>query len=101
MRISGDPKSPHYSSRSHLATIFLDGAQLKHCVTADDEAGTAECYRVDEHGFIFHDGEFAELEVLRGEVDIVLVDMDFDAWMRRRTERAHAEFIRRTSALPA
>lgn len=28
-------------------------------------------------------------------------EIGFDAWMRERTERAHAEFIRRTSALPA
>lgn len=27
--------------------------------------------------------------------------VDFDAWMRDRTESAHAEFMRRTSALPA
>ncbi|SDF81104.1 MULTISPECIES: hypothetical protein [unclassified Duganella] len=27
--------------------------------------------------------------------------VDFDAWMRQRTERAHAEFMTRTSRLPA
>ncbi|TFW15951.1 hypothetical protein [Duganella callida] len=101
MRISADPKSPHYSTCSRQATVFLNGEQLKHCVTADDEAGTAECYRLDANGEIFRDGEFAELQVLRGQVEIVLEDMDFDAWLRRRTERAHADFMARTSRLPA
>lgn len=27
--------------------------------------------------------------------------VDFDAWMRERTERAHADFMTRTSRLPA
>lgn len=93
MRISADPKSPHYSSRLIAATVFLDGVPLKHCVTADDEAGMAECYYVDERGHILFDGEFAEMQVLRGQVDIVYPGMDFDAWMRRRAERAHAQYM--------
>lgn len=101
MRISADPKSPHYSSRCRHASVFLNGVPLKQCVTADEEAGTVECLPVDQRGDITHDGEFAELQVLRGQVHIVLVGMDFDTWMRRRTERNHDAFMARTSQLPA
>ena len=99
MRISADPKSPYWSSAAHGASVFLNGVPVTMCVTADDEAGTAECYATDESGNLRYDGECAELVTLRGHVEITIPGMDFDAWMRRRTERAHAEFMTRTAAL--
>ncbi len=49
----------------------------------------------------------AQLEAMLGEYELVRREevaphsaeaMGFDAWMRERTERAHAEFMARTSA---
>lgn len=93
MRISADPKSPFFSSAALGATVYLNGEPLRMCVTADDTAGTAERYAADENGHIRYDGENCELVTLRGRVSIVIPGMCFGAWMRQRTDRAHAAFM--------
>lgn len=99
MRISVDPKSPHFSSRAFEANVYLDGRQLYHCVTADDEAGIVECYRLDDQGRFVPEGEFLAMTTLYGRVTIILKDFDFDAWMRRRRDAAHADLMSRNCGI--
>lgn len=89
MRISADPKHPAFSPIAYSSDVYLDGALLKLCVVADDVAGTVECYRTDEGGNIAYQGEACELVTRSGRVSIAYPGMDFDAWMRRRTDAAH------------
>jgi hypothetical protein len=55
-----------------MAKVWLDGAQLFNCVTADDEAGEAVCLVVDAEGCPVIDWEAHEYVavVVRGEVRI-------------------------------
>jgi hypothetical protein len=47
MRISTDHLDPGYSVFAHRCAVRLDGAPLKHCVTADEERGEAVVYVID------------------------------------------------------
>lgn len=100
MRIAADPKSPYWAPISVHATVFVDGVAQKYCTLADDEQGFVERYALDGMGNLFYCGENAVMDNVRGQVDIIYPGMDFDAWMRDRTDRAHAEFMARTSRLP-
>jgi hypothetical protein len=72
MRISADPNHPDYNPLSARAEVFLDGSRLSHCVTADSDAGTAECHRIDKNGHVMHrDGEIL-METKRGNICIVV-----------------------------
>lgn len=100
MRISGNPEHPDYNPVAIHAKVYLDGAPLNHCVTADEDAGTAECYMLHENGNIVTVCGELQYETLRGIVRVDLADntlpaefIGFDAWMRARTERAHAEYM--------
>jgi hypothetical protein len=99
MRVSADPKSPYYSSPAQHATVYLNGVELNYCIAADDVAGIVVCYAQDAAGYILHDGDNAKLVTRHGSVSIFIEGMDFDAWMRERTERAHAEFMARTRGM--
>ena len=99
MRISADPKSPWFSSRAFEANVYLDGKPLHHCITADEEAGAVECYKLDDDGRLVHDGEFAATTTLHGRVAIIMKNFDFDAWMRRRRDAAHADLMSRNCGI--
>lgn len=99
MRISVDPQSPNWSPLSMHATVFVDGIKQTHCTLADDEQGYVERYSLGALGSPYFCGGMAVQESVRGQVDIIYPGMDFDAWMRDRTERAHADFMTRTAAL--
>lgn len=93
MRISADPKHPAFSPIAYSIDVYLDGVPLKLCVTADDVAGTVECYQVDESGNGIPDGEAWKLVTLRGRVSIACPGMNFDAWMRQRKDAAHRSMM--------
>jgi hypothetical protein len=77
MRISADPKDPDYDWRSHTASVTLNGKPLSGCVTADEEAGTAEVLLLDPNGRVGHDETGAAVhEVLFGEVRIIMPEIE-------------------------
>ena len=101
MRISADSKHRDYSPASLHAKVYLDGVELRNCVTADEELGTAECFRMDSTGrLVANSCGDAEMETLRGQVrfdlsscTLPLEFIGFDAWMRARTDAAHNEYM--------
>ncbi|MES2262119.1 MAG: hypothetical protein V4724_26660 [Pseudomonadota bacterium] len=99
MRISADSKSPWFSSLALCATVYLDGEELRHCVTADEDCGEVECFQLDKHGNLIHDGENVQLITKRGWVSVIYPGMDFDAWMRARAERVDMEYRYRLNQL--
>lgn len=62
--------------RGKVVRVYLDGAEIKHCITADDEKGEVTAYRLLADGTIAIDGsgEFAVVDVLRGRVEIKIMD---------------------------
>ena len=71
MRISVDPADPGYVQGSSIYQVYLDGRQLKDCVTADEERGNLICYK-HENGkpVINKAGDEFVLETLQGKVEI-------------------------------
>jgi len=67
---------------------YLDGVGIAQLVRVFGEYELVRRPAAD-----LYDGIFADAE---GKL---ATDIGFDAWMRRRTERAHAEFMTRTAAL--
>lgn len=54
--------------------VYLNGDRLRHCIAADSDRGTAECYRMDQRGdFMHRDGDLL-METRRGNVCIVVPD---------------------------
>ena len=48
MRASVIRADPGYRIDAFLYKVFLDGVELQHCLTADEEKGEAICYVVDK-----------------------------------------------------
>lgn len=61
-------------SASAIKEVRLDGVRLKHCVSADEEAGSVRFYKQDADGqFIPNgNGDEIEMETLHGVVEIIL-----------------------------
>lgn len=97
MRLSADPKHPDYCAAALPASVFLDGCFVQGCLSADEEAGTVVCVVTDARGWVPVNGNAVQEVTLHGAVDIVPHGEHFDSWMSRRTERAHREFMERTS----
>lgn len=72
MRLSVVKGDPGYSARAHRVKVYLDGAELKHCVTADEEQGLAVCYRIGPDGKKILKADLSGVETveLRGTVHI-------------------------------
>lgn len=73
MRLSVRNSDPGYSADAFRACVFLDGAELRHCFTADEEAHEAHCYVTDANGQLIVDGDRLREEVKRGRVEIVVL----------------------------
>lgn len=52
-------------------TVYCDGVKLEKCLRADDKAGTAECYELDEDGAHVITGEIAATIKVKGKILIV------------------------------
>lgn len=97
MRIAAAHNHPDWSPEAMRAHVYLDGEYLTECVVADDEAGWVECFHVVD-GAIVHDGRDPVILRRYGVVQIITPDINFDAWMRGRTNAAHAAYMARHSA---
>ncbi|MCK4717888.1 MAG: hypothetical protein KAT70_04375 [Thermoplasmata archaeon] len=71
MRVSMDKRDPAYHPGNGKYWATLDGVELKHCVTADEERGMAMVYATDEDGRIeLSESGVILKEILHGEVKI-------------------------------
>lgn len=73
MRISADKRDRAYTAYHCEATVFLDGNELKDCVTADEELGLCIIFARDTKGELKRNAknEFV-FEQKRGKVKIVM-----------------------------
>lgn len=74
MRVSADIEDRDYSHAAAFLQVFLDGDEVRMCITADDTRGEVLCYDVDEKGYIrFDPGSVrAKTVTLTGKVEIVV-----------------------------
>lgn len=70
MKLSADEGHPNYHPQASRVKVFLEGAERKHVVFADEEGRHAIIWKLDEHGHIMiKDGE-AQMEHFWGHVRI-------------------------------
>ncbi len=55
MRLSVRKDDPGYDPRAFGARVYLDGKEITHCFTADEERGYALVYVLNENGQPFID----------------------------------------------
>ena len=55
MRLSVRENDPGFSDKCFGAKVFVDGKEVSHCFTADEETGKAYCYAEDENGNLYID----------------------------------------------
>lgn len=72
MRVSADIEDPNYSRASELLQVFLNGMEVRACITADDVEGEVLCYDLDRNGHIQvdPDADVARTIMLKGKVEI-------------------------------
>lgn len=51
--------------------VFLDGAPVPYCITADEEEGFVLVYELDENGRPFIELDEVPTKVMRGKVEIL------------------------------
>lgn len=73
MRMSVRHGDPGMCKEAFRARVFLDGAELSNCFTADEEKREAHCYASDASGKLIVDGDCIKEEIKRGRVEIVLL----------------------------
>lgn len=73
MRLSVRHGDPGLCAEAYRARVFLDGVELKHCFTADEEKREVHCYATDQAGKLIVDGDCIKEEIKRGRVEIVLL----------------------------
>lgn len=75
MRVSVKKEDPGYREDIEVygTKVFLDGKEIHHCFTADEETGEAFCY-VTKNGrdVLAEDGESILTVILKGKIEIVL-----------------------------
>ena len=72
MRISMDEKDSAYDPyKATNAKVYLDGEELKDCLTADEEAGECICFDLDA---VMPSSEKIPTIVRRGKVEIILAE---------------------------
>jgi len=109
MRLAADPFDPAYNQVAKGCKIFVNGVEMQHLLSADEEAGEVERVKFDTAGNVVIDAYGSvRSETIRGTIRIDLAACEFpawligfDTWMRQRTDRAHAKFMARTSSLPS
>ena len=82
MRISSDHRDSGH--RTYLAwggptsgaRVLLNGEEVKHCVTADEELGEVLVWLTDEAGKIIVEGDEVRSEWRRGKVEVILPARD-------------------------
>ncbi len=76
MRISVSDQYPGHVINASGVEVYLDNEAQRHCVAADEEAGTIVRYALTRDGSIKVklDMEIAELETVHGKVKIVVPD---------------------------
>lgn len=74
MRVSVEPTDRGYNDAARMCDVTLDGQPLKECITADEEAGIAICYVVENGSLQFDGAGNARLKELRGVVKITYPD---------------------------
>ena len=103
MRISVDSSSPDYLPDYMGAAVYLNGELVDRVLVADDVAGEIVAASLNEacHVYLTSDKAIAT-HVLKGSVQIVkhgswqcVRAIGFDAWMRERTDAAHAAYMDR------
>lgn len=67
MRISADPEDPDFSPAAARLQVFLDGALVPACITADDVRGEVLAYDIDAKGYLC-----TSASVHRGRVEILV-----------------------------
>ena len=74
MRVSVDRFDPGFVRDPQRYDVIVNGAPIKHCITADEEAGIAIVVKLDERGKIVVDRSRESLarEMIEGEVKIVV-----------------------------
>lgn len=71
MRLSADRSSPFYDEdKVSRATVFVDGEELKACVEADEEAGTAKAIKLNSAGLPVREGYELVTYDVTGKVEI-------------------------------
>lgn len=72
MRLSADMNSPHWRPEATRAKVFLDGAEQRFVIEADDEAGWLVRCEVDAAGNVVPDEalEGVAMETVTGAVRI-------------------------------
>ena len=56
--------------------MLLNGEEVKHCVTADEELGEVLVWLTDEAGKIIVEGDEVRSEWRRGKVEVILPARD-------------------------
>jgi len=75
VRISVRANDPGLRPDAIRARVFLDGALISDCFTADEEKGEAHCYARDASGKMIIDGDSIREEVRRGKVRIEIAPL--------------------------
>ncbi len=76
MRLSTDKADPGYEEwqrlqlRGEHAKILLDGTEVEHCYTADDQEGFVKRGKLDADGKIFAIDDQIATEIVHGKVEI-------------------------------
>lgn len=73
MRMSVRAGDKGYCAEAFRARVFLDGVELRHCFTADEEKMEAHVYSTDAAGKLIREGDQVREEVKRGRVEIVVL----------------------------
>ena len=71
-RLSIHKSDPGYSPQAYQAKVYVDGKELQHCFTADEELGVAFCYKKDEYGEFILTASREELVEFECEGDVVI-----------------------------
>lgn len=74
MRVSTNETDEGYinwlNREDRVYIVYLDGEELKHCQTADEEKGYAQCAKLDADGqYIINNDEFVTVDYF-GKVEI-------------------------------
>ena len=75
MRISLDAKDSGYCYHAHRYQVYLDGASMNMCITADEEQGYILRCKIDKHGKVMVDTDKKIVleEELFGKVEIKIL----------------------------
>lgn len=76
MRISIRKNDPGYHLLAHKCSPMLNGEEIRHCFTADEETGECFCYKTDDKdNIILNDSKTEIVEIVRkGDVKIIIPD---------------------------